>query len=188
MTPDPVSVGYFILTLVQVTKNAYSLIDSIKYSAPKVQRIKYRILAEKATTGAWANQMRIANGRNSALPIPPDKLDEVTKLLSKLVEYVKAAKEKYAKVRLKSVHKKNTIANLRARALFVWSAYDDLKDLVAAMASMNKALLTIAPALPSCSRQMYPEGSTRPQVQHLMLDDGDTDPRASEVQSSSTLI
>ena len=95
MASDPVSVGYLVLTLVQVMKNAYSLISSIKDSAPKIDRIYYRMIAEKMTTEAWANQMRTANGRDSA------KLDEVTKLLSKLVEYVKAAEDKYAKVELK---------------------------------------------------------------------------------------
>lgn len=103
-----------------MTKNAYSLTDSIKYLMSKVDQIHYRILAEKATTEASANQMRIANGRDSAPSIPPDKLDEVTKLLSKLVEYVKASEDKYAKVKLKSADKKNTIANLRSRAHVVW--------------------------------------------------------------------
>ena len=41
-----------------------------------------------------------------------------------------------------------------------------------AIASMNKALTTIAPPLPPYSRHMYSEGSTHPQVQHLILDDG----------------
>ena len=49
---DPVSVRYLILTLVQVTNNAYRLINSIKYSAPKVDQIYYRILTEKETTEA----------------------------------------------------------------------------------------------------------------------------------------
>ncbi len=176
---DVISVGYLILSLVQVTNNAYRLINSIKYSAPKVDQIYYRILAEKETTEAWANQMRIANGMDLQTSIPPDKLDEVTKLLSRLVQYVKAAEDKYAKVELKSADQKNTIANLRARALFVLSGYDDLKDLVDVIASMNKALITIAPALPPYSRHIYPEGSTRPQVQHLISDDG---------QPSSTLV
>ena len=175
---DPVAVGYLVLTVVQVTNNAYRLINSIKYSAPKVDQIYYRILAEKETTEAWASQMRIGNGMDLQTSIPPDKMDEVTKLLSKLVQYVKAAEDKYAKVELRA-DPKNTMANLRSRALFVLSGYDDLKDLVDVVASMNKALMTIAPAPPPHSRLMYPEGSTRPQVQHLILDDG---------QSSSTLI
>ena len=185
---DLVSVGYLILTLEQVTKNAYSLTNSIKYSTPKVDQIHYQILAEKATTEAWANQMRITNGRDSAPSIPPDKLDGVTKLLSKLVEYVKAAEDKYAKVKSKSADKKNTIANLRPRALFMLSGYNDLKDLVDVIASMNKALLMIAPALPPYPRHMYPEGSIRPQIQHLMLDDHDTNSQGSEAQPSSTPV
>ena len=185
---DPITVGYLILTMVQMTKNATSLINSIKYSAPKVDQIYYRILAEKETTEAWANSMRIANGMDLETSIPPDKLDEVTKLLGKLVEYVKVAETKYAKVELKSADQKNTIANLKARALFVLSGYEDLKDLVDVIASMNKALLTIAPVLPPYSRQMYPEASARPQVQQLMLDDRDTYSRGSEAQPSSTLI
>ena len=162
---DPISLaigaGYLILSVVQVTNNAYRLIDSIKYSAPKVDQIYYRILAEKETTEAWANQMRIANGMDLQTSIPPDKLDEVTKLLSKLVQYVKTAEDKYAKVELKPADQKNTIANLRARAQFVLSGYDDLKDLVDVITSMNKALTTIAPPLPPYSRHVYAEGSTR---------------------------
>lgn len=68
------------------------------------------------------------------------------------------------------------------------SGYNDLKDLVDAIASMNKALHTIAPALPPCPRHMYPKGSTRQQIQHLMLDDHDTYSRGSEAQPSSTLV
>lgn len=169
---EVVTVGYLILTLVQVTNNAYRLINKIKYSAPKVDQIYYRMLAEKETTEAWANQMRMANGMDLQTSIPPDKLDEVTKLLNKLMMYVKAADEKYAKVELKSADQKNTIANLKARAQFVLSGYDDLKDLVDVIASMNKALTTIAPPLPPYSRHMYPEGSTRPQVQRLISDYG----------------
>ena len=176
---DPVTTGYLILTLVQVTNNAYRLINSIKYSAPKVDQIYYRILAEKETTEAWANQMRMANGMDLQTSIPPDKLDEVTRILSKLVQYVKAAEDKYAKVELKTANQKNTIANLRARALFVLSGYDDLKDLVDVIASMNKALTTIAPPLPPYSRHMYSDGSPHPQVQHLISDVG---------QPSSTLV
>ena len=176
---DVVSIGYLLLTVVQVTNNTYKLINSIKYSAPKVDQIYYRILAEKETTEAWANQMRIANGMDLETSLPPDKLDEVTKLLSKLVQYVKAAEDKYAKVELKPLKQQNTMANLKARALFVLSGYDDLKDLVDVIASMNKALITIATPLPPYSRHIYPEGSTRPQVQRLILDDG---------QPSSTLV
>ena len=132
--------------------------------------------------------MLIANGMDPATLIPPDKLDEVTKLLSKLVEYVKAAEDKYAKVELKSVDKKNTIANLRARTLFVLSGYSDVKDLVDVIASMNKALLTSAPDLPRYSRHMCPEGSTRPLVQHLVLDDRHTYSWRSEAQPSSTRV
>ena len=118
--------------------------------------------------------MQIANGMDSATSIPPDKLDEVTKLFSKLVEYVKAAEDKYAKVRLKSADHKDTIANLRARTLFVLSGYSDHKDLVDLIASMSKAPLTIASALPPCLRHMSLEGSTRLLVQHLVLNDRDT--------------
>ena len=182
---DPVSVRHSILTLVQVTKNAYNLIETIKYSTPKVNQIRYRTLAEKATPEARANQMRIANRMDSAASIPPDKVDEVTKLLSKLAEY---AEEKYAKVELKSADKKNTIANLRARTLFVLSGYSDCKDLVEVFASMNKALLTISPALPRYSRHLYPEGSTSPLVQHLVLDDRHTYSWRSEAQPSSTRV
>ena len=57
--------------------------------------------------------MRIANGMDSATSIPSDKLDEGTNLLSKPVEYVKAAEDKYAKVRSKSGDHKKTIADLR---------------------------------------------------------------------------
>lgn len=160
---DPVSVGYLILKLVQVTKNAYSLIDSIKCSMPKVDQIHYRILAEKATTEAWANQMRIANGRDSALSIPSHKLDEVTNLLNKLVEHIKAAEAKYAKIQLKSADHKNTIANLRVRAVIVWSGYNDLNDLVNVIASMNKALLTISPA----QAAQFPRKGTDDSIQNV---------------------
>ena len=51
MAMDPVSVGYLILTLVQVTKNAYSLMGSIKYSAPKVSQIYYRIESDHGSMG-----------------------------------------------------------------------------------------------------------------------------------------
>ena len=169
---DPFSAIYLVLTLVQTTNNAYRLVNSIRYSAPKVDQIYYRLLSEKETTEAWANQMRMANGTDLQTSIPPDKLDEVTKLLSKLVIYVKRAEDKYAKVELKSADQKNTIANLRARAQFVLTGYDDLKDLVDAIASMNKALTTIAPPLPPYSRHMYSEGSTHPQIQRLISDDG----------------
>lgn len=158
MAMEAVTIGYLLLTIVQVTKDATRLINSIKYSAPKVDQIYYRILAEKETTEAWANPMRIANGMDLESSIPPDKLNEVTKLLRKLVEYVKVAEARYAKVQLKSADQKNTIANLRARAVFVLAGYDDLKDLVDVIASMNKALLTIAPVLPPYSRHMYPGG------------------------------
>ena len=123
---DPFSTIYIVLSLVQTTNNAYRLINSIRYSAPKVDQIYYRLLSEKETTEAWANQMRMANGMDLQTSIPPDKLNEVTKLLSKLVDYVKRAEDKYAKVELKSADQKNTIANLRARAQFVLTGYDDL--------------------------------------------------------------
>ena len=83
---------------------------------------------------------------------------------------MKASEEKYAKVELKPADQKNTIANLEARALYVLSGYDDLKDLVDVIASMNKALTTVAPPLPPYTRHMYPEGSTGPQVQRLISD------------------
>ena len=53
---------------------------------------------------------------------------------------------------------------------------------------MNKALLTIASALPPCSRHMYSKGSTRPLVQHLVLDDRETYSWGHEAQPSSTLV
>lgn len=184
---DPISVGYLILTVVQVTSNAFKLVNSIKYSAPKVDLIYYRLLAEKETTEAWASQMRQMNGTDLRTSVPPDKYNEVSKLLGKLREYLEQAERKYAKVELKSADQGNTVANLRARALFVLSGYDDLKDLVDAIAVMNKALKTIAPTLPPYSRHMYSEGSTVPIVQRDYLPQVIESASRSETAQSSTL-
>ena len=104
------------------------------------------------------------------------------------MEYIKVAEDKYTKVKLKPANQKNTIANLRARAQFMLSGYDDLKDLMDIIALINKALITIAPALPPYSRHVYPERSTSPQVQHLILDTGDAYSWKSEARPSSTLV
>jgi hypothetical protein len=147
---DAASAGFLILGAVSITQRVVTLVHEVRDSGPKVDRIYYRLIAEKQRTEGWANQMRIMNGADLRSMIPPGKYNEVRVLLQKLQHYYQRAEKKYGKIQLPNTsQEKRRYAMLSAKVKFIALGYDDLKDLVDTIAAMNKALRAIAPPLPS---------------------------------------
>ena len=159
---DPLSVMYLVLSVVQVTQNAYNLVNSIKHVSTRIDQQCYRLLAEKETTEAWANQMRLAAGDDLRSSVPPEKYDQVIEILEKLQVYYAKAEVKYSKVGAKTSKDGGEKGpGIRARTSYVLSGYNELKDLVDTISTMNTALRAIAPPLPPYAVPMY-EGPQRP--------------------------
>jgi hypothetical protein len=160
---DPLSIMYLVLSVVQVTQNAYKLVNSIKNVDSKIDQLYYRLVAEREITEAWANQMRLTAGNDLRSTIPPDKYGEVKTILDKLTTYYGKAEAKYRRVDPKNTAvEKSTLARLKTRAVYVVAGFDEVKDLVDTITIMNTALRTIAPPLPPYTIPIYTGGQGAP--------------------------
>lgn len=117
--------------------------------------MKPRLLAEKAASETWANQVRLADGRSS---IPPDKVVEVEALVKKLQGYYERVETTFA--RFENSEGKTSLM----RKAWATGGYERLKDLVDAIKAINDALKAVAPPLPPYSRFLY-DASGRAEVE-----------------------
>ncbi|GAB7347677.1 hypothetical protein MBLNU459_g5244t1 [Dothideomycetes sp. NU459] len=116
--------------------------------------IYFQLLAEKEATESWTKQIQLSGGPT---PFPPEKLDEVKRLLIKLEIYYEKAQRKYVRID-PSPRGSNRASSLRAKTAFVLLNFEDLRELVATIHAMNTALRAIAPPLPPYTTPRYSEG------------------------------
>lgn len=149
---DALSIMYVALSAIQVTKNAYNLLDAFKNTDSRLDQLYYRLKAEKLITEGWANSMRVIAGSDTRLDVNPEAMDEVTDLLEKLKTYYERASTRYRNFESKigPLSKSFSIHSLGARTQYILSGYDQLKELVDTIKALNKALraIDIAPPLP----------------------------------------
>jgi hypothetical protein len=169
---DPVSILYLILSVVSVTKQATTLVNSIRHVDQKLDEQYYRLVAEREVTEAWANQVRLTAGDDLRTAIPREKYEEVRTLLDKLKMYYARAETKYSKI-FNSAGSREGVPRVVTRAKYVLAGHEELKDLVDVIRSMNKALRAIAPPLPPYAAQMY-AGLSGPSALTGHMNDGVT--------------
>lgn len=147
---DALSIMYVALSAIKVAKNTYNLFDAIKNTDSRLDQLYYRLKEEKLITEGWANSVRLKTGSGTRLDINPESVDEVKELLEKLKTYFERASERYHGLgsKIGPSSKSSSIHSLGARTKYVFSGYDQLKEVVDTITALNKALKAIAPPLP----------------------------------------
>jgi len=134
-----------VLSVFEMVNEAIKILRSIKnLQDPKVEQIYYNLLAQKTITAGLANRIR-AEGDWF---IPPESREYVAQIMEQMKTYCALAEKKMTRVR-HHVDGKMTPKVLAERVWFQYGGFAELKELTDAMDSMNRALIALAPPLPS---------------------------------------
>ena len=148
---DTLSVSAALLSILTLAHSSATLIPTIaRLRGPKVDDIYCRLLAEKKRTEGWASHMRVINSADLRPTIPPEEYDKVIAFLQRLDECYRQAYGNFSTSERSKEGPVNLLF-LKARTESLLGGYEDLNKFVDIMATMNEALKSIAPPLPTYS-------------------------------------
>ena len=146
---DPVSVSSIIFAIVGVINTTQRILELArnirKVEGTKVDQLYYRLVLEKKRTEGWVNSMRGRGASSLRATVSPGELENVTVLLAKLMEHYDLAAKRFSRF---STAQERTERGFIARMKLASGGYDDIKDLLETLATMNAALYAMAPPFP----------------------------------------
>ena len=200
---DGLSIALTVTTLIAVTSQAVSLFtrfsDAFRQDN-QFSTIYYNLRIENQKTNAWAKriQMQLQPGQGLESVIPSDSLVEVNKILMKLKTTYELVEMKLRSVRYdpKKDRSQRAFFN-KLRWLLV--GYDEPKQMVKLLKSLNEYLNLIAPVLPGytsiepysvpgppTTAEIVPTIAMQPQP--LETNEGANDDQKSEVEDEDTQL
>ena len=148
---DPVSGIWAALSIIQVIETAVRLARSIQRAETKgVDLMVYRLVLEKKRFTHWANRMRTLEADTVRKIITREDEMIVMKVKASLEEHIRSAEERLARFK---IAKEKTVGGLLVRARIAYRGYEDVKELLDAMKTMNEVLYSIAPPAPPSYHQ-----------------------------------
>jgi len=156
---DPISIlalSAAVVSALRLTNELVRIMKALReVEDPRVQMIHYRLLTQQQITLGWAN--RIRNGGSSSWNILPEAAEHVYTILEQMRKYYDLAESKMSRIRAEP-DGRMTSRMFARRLWFANGGFEDLKNLIDALDSMNQALLVIAPPLPAYSSADPPLG------------------------------
>ena len=134
------------LSIINAVNQIFELARKIRrVEGEKVDQLFYRSVLEKKRTEGWANSMRVTSNADIRGKIPPDEFENVQVLLGRLNDYYEHAARRLERF---ITAQEQTERGLIARVKLAYGGYDDFKDLLDTVSTMNAALYAIAPPFP----------------------------------------
>lgn len=147
---DPVSITFAVVSIINITQQVVLLANKIHgYEGAKVDQIYYRLVAEKAKTKGWVNQLRDRNGEDFLSSIDPAEFEEVSLLIHRLEKYHEEAQVKYEGIKAAGGRGNQRSGTMKAKWKFLAGGFEDLKVMTDTLAAMNEALRSMVPVLPA---------------------------------------
>lgn len=148
---DPITVSASILSIVQLVNDATRLFKRLQtLDEKKVSILYFKLMAEKTIMTTWANRMRLLNGDDLRKAVPPENFQDVMEIIEKLDQvFEEANKNLHSVIALGG--EKLKPGNLKARFLWVSIGYEQLKESIELLETLNRALGIKAPGLPPYS-------------------------------------
>ena len=147
---DPISlitsVGFIALSAIQTTARGIELARRLRsVEGQKVDILLTRLYMEQKRTKGWASRMRTMGDEAMATLIADEDKEQIAFVLSTLEQHYTAAEERFERAKGAKEH---SIEGFAKRMTLAYIGFDELKDLLDALSTLNRFLWEIAPPVP----------------------------------------
>lgn len=152
---DPLSAAAAIVSITVLTTQLLKLVQNLSSTKdPSVKLIRTKLMGERKKFANWMLVMKVTNIDDLEEKILPEDYETVRELFLDLLVFFEQAEKKLSSVNLQYGSSLAAKAKtLRARFLWIYGNFDDLRLLVETLESLNTTLYMIAEPPP---KYMFP--------------------------------